>query len=96
MKVAEFEEHAKTLSLEPIEVVYGKGSDVVWFICLDRREKKEYGLIVFDSRGKALVVTDFDEEEANENHIHILRYEGGVTVNGQQVYRDDSLDIRAQ
>ena len=96
MKVETFENHASAIGLEPIEVVYGRGSNVVWFICLDRREKREYGLIVFDNMGKALIMPDFDEEEARENHIHIMRYEGGVTVNGCPAQRDDRLDLRAQ
>ena len=96
MKVAEFEKHAQAIGLKPIEVLFGRGSEVQWFVCLDRRENKEYGLIIFDSQGKALIVPQFDEEEAMNNHIHIARYDGGVTVNGTPVQRDSKLDLRAQ
>lgn len=96
MRVGIFEEHAVAIGMEPIEVVYGRGNDVVWFVCLDCRENREYGLVVFDSRGRALVMPNFDEEEAREKPIHIMRYEGGVMVNGHPAQRDSRLDMRAQ
>ena len=94
MKVSEFENAICKIGLEPKEVRLEK-NHVKWFVC---GGNSDYDIIVFDSKGKALVLpTFFWPEEVNDIQIDVYSDVNGkvlgVTINGVPVQRDSSLDL---
>lgn len=82
--------------LTPIHLYMGKGRHVKWFVCLDTRPKKEYALIVYDSKGKALVLPDYHEPIDVETSFVIQEYDGGIKINGYFPQRDHRLDLKVR
>ena len=93
LRVQDFERQIRKKGLKPLQVIFERGSSVKWFICEDTRPEREYDLIVYDSRGKALVLTDYDK---TTDIVNIKSYSGGVTINGEVPMRDSSLDLEFQ
>ena len=106
LEVQDFERQIRRKGLKPLQVIFERGSRVKWFVCDDTRAEREYDLIVYDSRGKALVLTDYDKTtdivNILEHYIkgpdimNIKSYSGGVTINGEVPMRDSSLDLEFQ
>lgn len=88
-----FEKQILNKNLRPFEVICGKGGRVKWFLCLDNRPNREYALIVYDEKGKALVLTEYHEEITLDTIFNILPYPGGVKINGYIPMRDSRLDL---
>ena len=93
LEVQDFERQIRRKGLKPLQVIFERGSRVKWFVCDDTRAEREYDLIVYDSRGKALVLTDYDK---TTDIVNIEAYNGGVTINGEVPMRDSSLDLEFQ
>jgi len=93
MNVEQFEKQILAKQLSPIHLFCGKGGRVKWFVCLDTRPSKEYALIVYDCKGKALVLTDYHEEITPETSFTIQAYPGGVKINSIVPQRDSRLDL---
>lgn len=94
MRVNEFEKAIGKMGLEPKEVRLEK-NHVKWFLC---GGNSDYDIIVYDSKGKALVLSSFEwPEEVNDIKIEVYRDKNGqvlgVTVNGVPVMRDSRLDL---
>ena len=94
MKTSDFENAISKIGLEMKEVRLEK-NQVKWFIC---GGNSEYDIIVYDAKGKALVLRSFAwPEEVHDVHIEVYRDKNGqalgVTINGVPVMRDDSLDL---
>ena len=88
MRVKEFEEAILAKGLKPKEVRL-EHNHVKWFIC----EWNKYNdIIVYDRNGKALVQPYYTWPEEVHN-IRIENHDGGVTIDGQAVYRVDTLDL---
>lgn len=95
MKVNEFENAILKMGLEPEEVRLEK-NQVKWFICSGN---DEYDIIVFDAKGKALVLSSYQwPTDVNDIHIEVYRDKNGqvlgVTIDGKPVMRDDRLDLK--
>lgn len=89
MRIKEFEEAIIAKGLKPKEARL-EHNHVKWFIC---EGNKYYDIIVYDRNGKALVQPYYTwPEEVHE--IRIESYDGGVTIDGQAVYRVDTLDLK--
>lgn len=94
MRVNEFEKAILAKGLTPKEVRLDH-NHVKWFIC---GGNSDYDIIVFDSKGKALVLPSFFwPEEVNDVHIEVYRDKNGlilgVTINGVPAQRDSFLDL---
>ena len=94
MKTEQFEKAILKMGLEPKEVRLEK-NHVKWFLC---GGNSDYDIIVYDSKGKALVLSSFEwPEEVNDIKIEVYRDKNGqvfgVTIDGVPVMRDDSLDL---
>lgn len=94
MRVNEFEKAIGKMGLEPKEVRLEK-NHVKWFLC---GGNSDYNIIVYDSKGKALVLSSFEwPEEVNDIKIEVYRDKNGqvlgVCIDGVPVMRDDSLDL---
>ena len=88
MKVREFEEAILAKGLKPKEVRL-EHNHVKWFIC---EGNKYYDIIVYDRNGKALVQPYYTWPDEVHN-IRIETLDGGVTIDGEAVYRVDTLDL---
>ena len=94
MRVNEFETAILDMGLTPRDVRLEK-NHVKWFVC---EGNEDYGIIVYDSHGKALVLVDFEWPE-EESSIHVEHYHDkqgmilGVTINGRPAQRDSRLDL---
>lgn len=88
MRVKEFEEAIIAKGLKPKEVRL-EHNHVKWFIC---EGNKYYDIIVYDRNGKALVQPYYTWPDEVHN-IRIEKYDGGVTIDGEAVYRVDTLDL---
>ena len=88
MRVTEFEEAILAKGLKPKEARL-EHNHVKWFVC---EGNKYYDIIVYDRNGKALALPYYTwPEEVHE--VCIENYDGGVTIDGQAVYRVNSLDL---
>jgi len=94
MRVSEFENAILRIGLNPKEVRLEK-NQVKWFVC---DGNGYYDIIVYDAKGKALALTNYEwPEEVND--VKIETYydkEGkvlGVTIDGKPVMRDRRLDL---
>lgn len=97
MRVHEFETAILAMGINPKEAKLENGH-VKWFIC-EGKEMLGANIIVYDSKGKALVLPDFEWPE-DDGAIYVEHYRDiygkilGVTINGRPVYRDDRLDLK--
>ena len=94
MKVSEFENAIIKMGLEPKDVRLEK-NHVKWFIC---GGNKDYDIIVYDSKGKALVLPRFKWPEETFAIRVEYYFDGqgnviGVTINDDPVMRDSRLDL---
>jgi hypothetical protein len=94
MRVNEFEKAILAKGLTPKEVRL-EWNHVKWFLC---GGNKDYDIIVFDSKGKALVLPCFKwpEETFSIRVEHYFDKHGniiGVTINDEPVMRDSRLDL---
>lgn len=92
-KVEQFEKAILERGLTPIHLILKPREGVKWFACRDTREGAMYALVVYDSKGKALVLPDDQDRETDDDELQIEVVNGGVRINGVVPYRDYSLDL---
>lgn len=86
-----FERAIRKKGLTLILLIVKPRIGVKWFACKDTRPDAMYDLVVYDGKGKAMVLPDKTGCTDDDLRIEVLT--GGTRINGVVPYRDTSLDL---